>query len=136
MGFRRETKIFVSQGGPLIPAFYATFKSDASFDLVTICPPYVLGPIIHQADSAESLNTCKSTLPIFDRVFPLITLAVANWWAFLTGQKTTEEVTNPAGILCDVRDVAQCHVKALLSENAAGKRIGIATRESTPVLSV
>lgn len=28
------------------------------YDLATICPPFVLGPIIHQADSAETLNTC------------------------------------------------------------------------------
>lgn len=35
----------------------------------------------------------------------------------------------PAGILCDVRDVAQCHVKALLLPESAGQRFGIATRE-------
>lgn len=32
------------------------------FDLVTICPPYVLGPIIHQASSPDSLNTCERLL--------------------------------------------------------------------------
>lgn len=35
----------------------------------------------------------------------------------------------PAGILCDVRDVAQCHIRALRLPAAAGQRFGIATRE-------
>lgn len=30
-----------------------------AWDLVTICPPYVLGPIIHEAATPESLNTCE-----------------------------------------------------------------------------
>jgi hypothetical protein len=32
-------------------------KSPTKFDLATICPPYVHGPIIHQVPKAESLNT-------------------------------------------------------------------------------
>jgi nucleoside-diphosphate-sugar epimerase len=56
-------------------------------------------------------------------------LAIANWYSFLTGQKTEEDASAPAGILCDVRDVARCHTKALLLPEAAGQRFGIATRE-------
>lgn len=57
-------------------------------------------------------------------------LAIANWYAYLTGQKTTEDAIAPAGILCDVRDVAMCHVKALLLPEAGGQRFGIATSAS------
>lgn len=55
--------------------------------------------------------------------------AVANWYAFLSGQKTTEDAVAPAGILCDVRDVARCHVKGLVLPEAGGQRFGVSTRE-------
>ncbi|WOO81690.1 Ketoreductase azaE [Vanrija pseudolonga] len=89
-------------------------KETPSFDVVTICPPYVLGPIIHEAASPETLNT-----------------SVGDWYKYLTGEKTTADATAPAGVLCDVRDVADVHVKALLQPEAAGKRFGIATRTFT-----
>lgn len=95
------------------------------FDLVTICPPYVLGPIIHEASSPETLNTCES--PPRQRE---LTAAVANWYAYLKGEKSAEDAIAPAGILCDVRDVARAHVTALGLPEAAGKRFGVATRES------
>lgn len=34
-------------------------ENKPSWDLVTVCPPYVLGPIIHEAATPESLNTCE-----------------------------------------------------------------------------
>lgn len=55
--------------------------------------------------------------------------AVANFYQYLVGNKTTEDAVAPAGILCDVRDVAQAHVRALLLPEASGKRFGVATRE-------
>lgn len=94
------------------------------FDLATICPPFVLGPIMHQADAAKDLNTCT-----WRAVFTSSRLAVATWYAFLSGEKTNEDATNPAGILCDVRDVARTHVAALLLPEAGGQRFGVATRE-------
>ncbi len=84
------------------------------FDVATICPPYVLGPLIHQASSPEALNT-----------------SAANWYAYLAGQKTAADATAPAGILCDVRDVARAHVNALLLPEAGGQRFGVATRTFT-----
>ena len=97
--------------------------ADASFDLVAICPPYVLGPIIHEAATPESLNVCEL------HTGTRLTSAAANWYGYMTGQKSPEEATGPAGILCDVRDVAICHVKALLLPEAGGQRLGIATSE-------
>lgn len=34
-------------------------ENKPDWDLVTVCPPYVLGPIIHEAATPESLNTCE-----------------------------------------------------------------------------
>lgn len=56
-------------------------------------------------------------------------IAVANWYSYLEGQKTADDAAAAAGILCDVRDVALCHVKALLHPEAAGLRFGVATSE-------
>lgn len=98
------------------------FVADGRFDLVTICPPYVLGPIIHEAATPEALNTCKQRETIE------LTAAVANWYAYLVGEKTAEDATAAAGILCDVRDVARSHVNALLLPEAGGHRFGVATR--------
>lgn len=88
--------------------------NNCTFDLATVCPPYVLGPIIHEAATPESLNT-----------------SVANWYAYLNGDKTADDAAAPAGILCDVRDVASVHVKALLLPEAGGQRFGVATRTFT-----
>jgi hypothetical protein len=49
-----------------------------SWDLVTVNPPFVLGPIIHQVNKPESLNT-----------------SVAAWWSFLSGKKTGDEAQAP-----------------------------------------
>lgn len=49
-----------------------------SWDLVTVNPPFVLGPIDHQVSKPESLNT-----------------SVAAWWAFLSGKKSGDEAQVP-----------------------------------------
>lgn len=61
--------------------------------------------------------------------------AVANWYSYLTGAKTDEDAVAPAGILCDVRDVARCHTNALVLPEAGGQRFGIATRKSKQLLA-
>lgn len=70
-----------------------------SFDLVTINPPLVLGPIIQQCDGPQSLNT-----------------SAANVWKLLHGQRPI------AGCAVDVRDAAKAHVESLLRSNAGGQR--------------
>ncbi|PWN34163.1 NAD(P)-binding protein [Meira miltonrushii] len=72
-----------------------------SFDLATINPPLVLGPIIHQVNSPDSLNT-----------------SAANIWKLMHGGSPT------AAVAVDVRDTAKAHVEALLRPDAGGQRFG------------
>ncbi len=75
------------------------------FDLVTVCPPLVLGPHIHQVESPEKLNT--SSKQAYD---------------LFTGAKK-EGLTAAAGNCVDVRDVADIHIAALAEEKAGGQRV-------------
>ncbi|KAK4049955.1 hypothetical protein OIV83_003779 [Microbotryomycetes sp. JL201] len=79
--------------------------NDSTFDLVTICPPLILGPIIHDCTDPKSLNT-----------------SCAGFNAFLQGQKKPEDAESFAGFYVDVRDVAQIHVDALTTPEAGGNR--------------
>ncbi|EJT49756.1 hypothetical protein A1Q1_01112 [Trichosporon asahii var. asahii CBS 2479] len=83
-------------------------ENKPSWDLVTVCPP-----------------TSREVA---------LTTAVANWYSYLTGEKTAEDAIAPAGILCDVRDVARVHVKAMMLPEAGGQRFGIATLHEHPEL--
>lgn len=49
-----------------------------TWDLATLCPPFVMGPVIHQVNKPESLNT-----------------SVASWYAFLTGKKSGDDAQGP-----------------------------------------
>ncbi|WRT68379.1 uncharacterized protein IL334_005355 [Kwoniella shivajii] len=87
-------------------AFWKFFDDNKpSFDGVAINPPLVLGPIIHQCDSPDSLNT-----------------SVAVYYSWLKGQKTEKDL--PAGGMnyVDVRDTALAHVLALTKSEAGGER--------------
>ncbi|KAK4242195.1 hypothetical protein C8A03DRAFT_40468 [Achaetomium macrosporum] len=82
--------------------------SGAKFDLVTVNPPMVFGPVVHHLNSLDAVNTSN------ERVVDL-----------LRG-KWKEEVpsTGAAVIWVDVRDVAAAHVKAGLEiPEAGGKRL-------------
>lgn len=83
-------------------------KNKPSWDFVTINPPLVLGPIIHQVSSPESINT-----------------SVANFWAFADGKKTEKDL-GQIGNWVDVRDVADAHVLALSKPEAGGERFIVA----------
>jgi len=83
-------------------------SKDVEFDLVTINPPMVFGPFIHQVSSPSSLNT-----------------SVASLHALI--HKKPEELTEayllaPNSNFVDVRDVALAHVRALEVEEAGGQR--------------
>jgi len=83
-------------------------KEKPAFDIVTLCPPFVIGPILHQVAKPESLNT-----------------SVAGWYAFLTGKKKGEEAAVPAGNQVDVRDLAAAHVESIAIEEAGNNRFAI-----------
>ncbi|KAJ5273049.1 hypothetical protein N7478_008174 [Penicillium angulare] len=80
-------------------------KEKPNFDISTINPPLVLGPIVHYLNSLDSLNTSNQ------RVRDLI-------------QGKFKESLPPTGtfIWVDVRDVALAHVQAIKVRGAGGQR--------------
>ena len=76
-----------------------------NFDIATINPPLVLGPIVHYLNSLEAINTSNK------RIRDLI-------------QGTLKEKLPPTGtfIWVDVRDVALAHVRAIEVPEAGGER--------------
>jgi len=80
-------------------------KEKPGFDIATICPPLVLGPIVHYLNSLDALNTSNQ------RVRNLI-----------TGQNKSEIPDTGVYIWVDVRDLALAHVKAIEVPEAGNKR--------------
>lgn len=89
-------------------SFVEEHKDQISFDLATINPPYIFGPIIHDVKNAEALNTSHA-------FFRSVIKAKE---ADLTPESTGAFTSN----LVDVRTVASAHVLAIQKEEAAGKR--------------
>ncbi|KAG8993541.1 methylglyoxal reductase (NADPH-dependent) gre2 [Tulasnella sp. 427] len=84
-------------------------KESIAFDLVTVNPPMVWGPIIHEVASVDQLNT-----------------SVAGFHRY-TSNKTDpplsdEQLKESYGNWCDVRDVAFVHSQALALPTAGGER--------------
>jgi nucleoside-diphosphate-sugar epimerase len=73
-----------------------------------MCPPLVLGPIVHYLNDLNTLNTSNQ------RIRNLI-----------TGQNKDEIPDTGTYIWTDVRDLALAHVKAIEVPEAAGKRFFI-----------
>lgn len=82
-------------------------QNKPKWDLATINPPFVLGPVVQQVSSPDSLNTSAAAV-----------------WGLLHGAKNEEDLLKPAGNCVDVRDVAYGHVECLLREEAGGQRYG------------
>ena len=80
-------------------------KEKPNFDLATINPPLVFGPVVHYLNSLEALNTSNQ------RIRDLI-------------QGKYKEGLPPTGtfLWVDVRDVALAHVKAIEVPAAGGSR--------------
>ena len=80
------------------------------FDIVTLCPPMVFGPIVHPINSLDQLNESNAALwQIAQGLSPLPTARVPFW--------------------IDVRDLAIAHVEAALRKEAGGKRYTPASPE-------
>lgn len=73
------------------------------FDIVTLCPPMVFGPIAHPIKSLENLNESNAAL-----------------WKIAQGSSPLPTARVPFWI--DVRDLATAHVEAALRKEAGGKR--------------
>jgi nucleoside-diphosphate-sugar epimerase len=84
-------------------------KEKQNFDIVTMNPPLVYGPIAHHLDSLENLNTSNQTIR-----------------DFIQG-KTLGDELSPTGtfLFTDVRDLALAHVRAIEVPEAGGKRFFI-----------
>lgn len=80
-------------------------KNKPNFDIATICPPMVLGPVKPYSPGIEAMNTSNTLIS-----------------SIVTGQ--CKGGLGPAGIYCwvDVRDVALAHVRAMEKPEAGGKR--------------
>jgi len=77
---------------------------NVTFDIVTMCPPMVFGPIVHPINKLEDLNTSNGQL-----------------WALASG-KITEIPETRTPLWVDVRDVALAHVEAFERPEASNKR--------------
>ncbi|KAI0901136.1 NAD(P)-binding protein [Annulohypoxylon nitens] len=76
-----------------------------SFDLATICPPMVFGPVAHHLSSLSGINTSNA------RIADLI-----------TGKWLTSIPASGVFLWVDVRDVASAHVSTMELPDAGGKR--------------
>jgi nucleoside-diphosphate-sugar epimerase len=76
-----------------------------NFQLSTLCPPLVFGPVVHYLNSLDAINTSNA------RMRDMM-------------QGKMKEKLPPTGtfIWVDVRDLAMAHVKAIELPEAAGKR--------------
>ncbi|RYP17160.1 hypothetical protein DL765_004693 [Monosporascus sp. GIB2] len=75
------------------------------FDVATICPPLVFGPVVHHLNSLSAVNTSNQRF---------VALIQGGW---------ASEIP-PSGVFLwvDVRDVALAHVNAMEAAEAGGKR--------------
>ncbi|RYP38040.1 hypothetical protein DL767_002689 [Monosporascus sp. MG133] len=78
-----------------------------NFDLVTVNPPLVFGPVVHHFASIDAVNASNERLADLVR---------GKW-------RDAIPATGPASIWADVRDVASAHVSAMENREAGGKRL-------------
>ncbi|KAL6855307.1 methylglyoxal reductase (NADPH-dependent) gre2 [Amphichorda felina] len=77
------------------------------FDLVTVCPPLVLGPVAHHLPSLDAINESNARV---------VSLLRGEWKAGIPSQ-------GPVAIWVDVRDVARAHVRAMQDPGLGGRRL-------------
>lgn len=83
-------------------------REKPGFDLVTINPPMVFGPVVHHLASWDGVNTSNARV---------VDVLRGKW-------RDSVPSTGAAVIWVDVRDVAEAHVKAGLEvAEAGGKRL-------------
>ncbi|EIW83695.1 D-lactaldehyde dehydrogenase [Coniophora puteana RWD-64-598 SS2] len=91
--------------------FVEKHKSEISWDVSVLNPPWVYGPPIHDVNKPSALNS--SAKYWFDAVVK----------GELPATGSTDPLTSPGGGWIDVRDCAEAHVRALERVAAGGKRI-------------
>ena len=78
-----------------------------NFTLSTVCPPLVLGPVVHHLATLEGINTSNARV---------VDLVKGKW-------KDEIPATGAAYIWIDVRDCAEAHIRAFEKDEAKGKRL-------------
>jgi len=91
--------------------FFEKHKAEIQWDLVTLCPPFVYGPVLHEVSTPDALSTTDKDF--FDTV--------------IKQTKPKEQLNTYQGGWIDVRDVALAHVLAIEKEDVGGKRFIIAS---------
>ncbi|KAI3327838.1 NAD dependent epimerase/dehydratase [Xylariaceae sp. AK1471] len=76
-----------------------------NFDIVTINPPFVFGPVVHHLSSLANINTSNG-----------------NMVALMVGKWKSEIPPTGVHLWVDVRDVAKAHVEAMERPEAGGNR--------------
>jgi len=99
--------------------FMEANKGKVNWDLITLQPPWIFGPSIHEVSNVNNLNTSLA-------YFRNIALNSAS------AGKDKEELTSSLGAFADVRDVANAHVLATRSTTASNDRIAIAPDAFSP----
>ncbi|KAL3482713.1 hypothetical protein BJX62DRAFT_250523 [Aspergillus germanicus] len=78
-----------------------------NFDLVTLCPPMVYGPLHHTINSIAELNESNSRI----------------WRLFINSSEDAPLPPNGVHLFVDVRDLARAHVLAAFTPGASNKRM-------------
>ncbi|PBK74752.1 NAD(P)-binding protein [Armillaria solidipes] len=89
-------------------AFYEKHKPEIKWDISTINPPWVFGPVIHEVTTVDSLNSSS------------------RFWHNAIVKEDFDgysSLTTPGHGWVDVRDVATAHVRAMEVPSAGGERI-------------
>lgn len=105
LGDNKATSYRVSKTVAEKSAWKFVEEEKPSFDLVTICPPLVFGPVVHHLNSLSAINTSNQ------RFVDLI-----------QGKNKAEIPDTGVYLWVDVRDVALAHVAAFERPAAGGKR--------------
>jgi nucleoside-diphosphate-sugar epimerase len=86
-----------------------------NFDLVTLCPPMIYGPIKHTISNINDLNESNSRL----------------FSNFINSSKDADIPPNGVHMYVDVRDLAAAHLRAATIPAAGNQRIIISAREAS-----
>ncbi|KAI0681948.1 NAD(P)-binding protein [Cerioporus squamosus] len=87
--------------------FWNKHKSEVSWDLVVINPPFVFGPFLHEVDKPENLNE-----------------SAREWYqTVVKGAKDNNALANVGSSYVDVRDLGLAHALAVTKQEASGNRI-------------
>lgn len=87
----------------LIVDFVKTEKP--GFTVITLCPPMIYGPPIHDPPSLKELNESDSQL-----------------WKIISSGKDAEVPDAHTPLFVDVRDIAMAHILAMESPKAGNER--------------